>query len=160
MNPVSLIAELDALGVLLWTEAGELRFRAPAGALTEARKAALREHKAALVAHLAQAETQPAAADPAARHEPFPLTDVQAAYLVGRGEAYDYGGVGCHGYVELDLAGDLDPHRVERAWHRVIGRHDMLRAIVSPAGWQRVLDDAAPPPLVVDDLRGRAADEV
>ncbi|MBM2766525.1 non-ribosomal peptide synthetase [Burkholderia anthina] len=160
MTPVSLIAELEALGVLLWAEAGELRFRAPAGTLTEARKALLREHKAALVAHLTEAEAMRVDADPAGRHAPFPLTDVQAAYLVGRGEAYDYGGVGCHGYVELDLDDDLDPARVERAWHRVIGRHEMLRAVVSPSGSQRVLEDVVPPPLVVDDLRGRAAAEV
>jgi pyochelin synthetase len=160
MTPVSLIAELDAVGVLLWVEAGELRFRAPSGALTDARKATLREHKAALIAHLAEVDALRIDADPAARHAPFPLTDVQAAYLVGRGEAYDYGGVGCHGYVELDLDDDLDPRRVEQAWHRVIGRHEMLRAVVSPSGSQRVLEQVTPPPLVVDDLRGRPAADV
>ncbi|KRE88751.1 hypothetical protein ASG87_09285 [Frateuria sp. Soil773] len=157
MNPATLVAEFDALGIRLWSEDGQLRFRAPAGALTDDHKTILRAHRQALIDHLGDADAVAVAADPSHRHAPFPLTDVQAAYLVGRGNAYDYGGIGCHGYVELELP-DLDPQRLEQAWHRLIQRHDMLRAVVSPEGWQRVLEDAVPPPLAVQDLRGAPAE--
>jgi len=154
----SLINELEALGILLWVEEGQLRFRAPAGALTDEHKALLTSHKQELMARLSP-ETQALGADPQHRHEPFPLTDVQAAYLVGRGSAYAYGGVGCHGYVELDMP-DLDPARLQQAWHRLIDRHDMLRAIVTQEGWQRVLDNVSLPVLETEDLRNQPEDAV
>lgn len=154
----SLINELEALGILLWVEEGQLRFRAPAGALTDDHKALLKSHKQELIARLSP-EQQALQTDPQHRHDPFPLTDVQAAYLVGRGSAYAYGGVGCHGYVELDMP-DLDPVRLEQAWHRLIDRHDMLRAIVTQEGWQRVLENVSLPVLETDDLRGQPEDAV
>ncbi|WP_437572918.1 amino acid adenylation domain-containing protein [Sorangium sp. So ce542] len=68
---------------------------------------------------------------------PFPLTEVQRAYLLGREESLDLGGVGCHAYLELERD-ELDLDRFERAWNRVIERHDMLRAVFSADGLQRV----------------------
>ncbi|MGC7260175.1 hypothetical protein RBA10_22565, partial [Mycobacteroides abscessus subsp. abscessus] len=40
--------------------------------------------------------------DPAGRYEPFPLTDVQQAYWLGR-TASTLGGVATHFYTELDV---------------------------------------------------------
>ncbi|HSF40409.1 MAG TPA: amino acid adenylation domain-containing protein, partial [Thermoanaerobaculia bacterium] len=68
---------------------------------------------------------QPAPAD---RHLPFPLTDIQQAYWVGRTGELDLGHVTSHRYVELEGEG-LDLARLERAWQRLIDRHDMLRAV-------------------------------
>ncbi|WP_437981548.1 amino acid adenylation domain-containing protein [Sorangium sp. So ce117] len=68
---------------------------------------------------------------------PFPQTDVQRAYLVGRESAFDLGGVGCHGYLERECDG-LDLERFEQAWNRVIARHAMLRAVFTGDGLQRV----------------------
>lgn len=67
--------------------------------------------------------------DPASRHLPFALTDVQQAYLVGRQPGFALGGVGSQFFVEFD-AGKLDVGRFETAWNRLIQRHDMLRAVV------------------------------
>lgn len=75
--------------------------------------------------------------DPASRHEPFPLTDVQQAYLVGREPGFSLGGVGSHFFVEFEVE-DLDVQRFEAAWDRLIARHDMLRAVVRD-GRQQVL---------------------
>ncbi|MFC7741248.1 hypothetical protein ACFQXA_09960 [Nocardiopsis composta] len=126
-----LLDELRSAGVQLWAEEGRIRFRAPAGALTEEHKALLREYRGEALA-LLEAEAAPTLTpDPAARHDPFPLTDVQGAYLVGRGPAYDYGGVACHAYAELRFD-DLDPERLRTAWNTLVRRHDMLRAVVSP----------------------------
>ncbi len=158
MNLTSLLAEMETLDIRLWVEHGQLRFRAPDGALTEERKALLREHKTELIAHLST-KTALLNADPANRYQPFPLTDIQAAYLVGRSDAYAYGGTGCHGYVELDFAEHLDPERLHAAWRRLIGRHDMLRAIVSTAGWQQVLEQTPAPTLPTLDLRSKPVAE-
>ncbi|ACU37559.1 amino acid adenylation domain-containing protein [Actinosynnema mirum] len=79
------------------------------------------------------------APDPAAAHEPFPLTEVQRAYLVGRDAEFDLGEVATHAYLELNAAG-LDIDRFETALNEVIGRHPMLRAVMSHDGTQRVLE--------------------
>ncbi|MBB5736252.1 yersiniabactin nonribosomal peptide synthetase [Xanthomonas arboricola] len=76
-------------------------------------------------------------ADPAARHAPFALTEVQQAYLVGRQPGFPLGGVGAHFFVEFEVAA-LDVARFEAAWNRLIARHDMLRAVVRE-GRQQVL---------------------
>ncbi|AUX48981.1 uncharacterized protein SOCE26_105260 [Sorangium cellulosum] len=75
-------------------------------------------------------------------HAPFPPTEVQRAYLVGREETLDLGGVGCHVYLEFERD-ELDVERFERAWNRLIERHEMLRAVFTAGGLQRV-ERAAP----------------
>lgn len=146
VDPAALTDELAALGVQLWVADGELRFRAPKGVLTGERRARLVEAKPLLLAYLRDPHDSPLCPDPAARHEPFPLTDIQAAYLLGRRNVFAYGGVGCHAYGELQFA-ELDPERVRAAWQALVDRHDMLRAVVDPNGAMRVLTD--PPPLHV-----------
>lgn len=71
-------------------------------------------------------------------HQPFALTDVQQAYLVGRQPGFALGGVGSHFFVEFEIA-DLDLIRLETVWNRLIARHDMLRAVVRN-GQQQVLE--------------------
>ncbi len=153
INLTPFLAECEALGIRLWAEDGQLRFRAPAGTLDDALKQRLREHKDALLQWLSPQQVT-VVADPHAQFQPFALTDVQAAYLVGRSDAYDYGGVGCHGYVELD-GPPLDPQRLERAWHQLIQRHPMLRAVIAQAGHQQVLPELDLPALHSQDLRNR-----
>ncbi|MYR72828.1 MULTISPECIES: non-ribosomal peptide synthetase [unclassified Streptomyces] len=139
MRVAEYVAQLTAEGVLLHEEDGRLRYRARQGVLTPRRLAWLRENKPAVLEHLRVLETGPGLVpDPGARHDPFPLTDVQSAYLLGRGEAFDYGGVACHGYLEIALPAVADD-TVEDAWNTLIQRHDMLRAVVSAEGHQRVL---------------------
>ncbi|WP_211090202.1 non-ribosomal peptide synthetase [Pseudothauera nasutitermitis] len=93
--------------------------------------------------------------DPAARHAPFALTDVQQAYLVGRQPGFALGGVGSHFFVEFEVAG-LDAARFEQAMNRLIERHDTLRAVVRD-GMQQVLAEVPRFTLRchrVDDLDG------
>lgn len=77
--------------------------------------------------------------DPATRHAPFALTDVQQAYLVGRQPGFALGGVGSHFFVDFEVA-DLDVARFEHAMNRLIERHDTLRAVVRD-GMQQVLEE-------------------
>lgn len=150
MNIAELLARYADEGVVLWAEDGQLRFRAPQGRLTDTHRAELRTHKEAVLRHLEAAE--PALrADPDHRHEPFPLTDIQAAYLIGRTDAYAYGGVGCHAYVELAYP-DLDVDRVTSVWRQLVQRHDMLRAVIHQDGHQRVLPEVPALSVGTDDL--------
>ncbi|MEU8924837.1 amino acid adenylation domain-containing protein [Kitasatospora sp. NPDC048545] len=89
--------------------------------------------------------------DPARRHEPFPLTDVQRAYWIGRSGAVG-GDVACHLYLEVDVA-DVDPVRLQDAWQAMVRRHDALRLVFGEDGTQRVLPEVPAYALAVDDLR-------
>jgi thioesterase domain-containing protein len=86
----------------------------------------------------------------------IPLTRVQHAYWVGRDGGYEWGDVPCHFYLEYDCPG-LDTDRYERAWNRVLARHPMLRAVVTPQGRLRILDDLPPYRIRVHDLTGEPA---
>lgn len=152
MPVAKLLSDLNTLGVELWAESGQLRFRAPKDLLTENHKALLREHKAQIIDLLSREQPATVAADAANRHEPFPLTDVQTAYLLGRQDSFGYGGVACHGYLELTYP-QLDPQQLQTAWNRLIERHDMLRAIVERDGYQHVLPQVSDYRIACTDLR-------
>ncbi|HSS52243.1 MAG TPA: condensation domain-containing protein, partial [Thermoanaerobaculia bacterium] len=85
--------------------------------------------------------------------EPFPLTDVQQAYWVGRGDALALGNVSPHAYLELELEG-FDLERFNRVLCRTIERQHMLRAVVLPDGRQRILPGVPPYRIAVVDLGG------
>ncbi|OLE24151.1 MAG: hypothetical protein AUG44_20025 [Actinobacteria bacterium 13_1_20CM_3_71_11] len=98
-------------------------------------------------------------ADPGHRYEPFPLTEIQHGYLVGRSSVYDLGGTSIHLYTEYDCP-DLDIGRLCRALDALVARHEMLRAIVSSDGNQRILPEVPPVPVREYDLRGAPAGEL
>ena len=89
--------------------------------------------------------------DPEGRYQPFPLNDVQQAYWIGRGDSLEMGNVSCHGFVEFDSA-TLDVPRLNRAWLRLVERHDMLRAVIDPDGMQRVLKEIPAYEFAIADL--------
>ncbi len=88
----------------------------------------------------------------------FPLTAVQQAYLIGRAEDQPLGGVGCHNYIEFDVA-EVDPDRLERAVRALIERHPMLRARFDDDATHRIMPESPWPGLTVQDLRDRAEEE-
>jgi amino acid adenylation domain-containing protein len=81
---------------------------------------------------------QQVVAHPEERHEPFLGTDVQEAYRIGRDPRLPLGGVGTWQYAEFD--GPVDPARLERAWTRLIARHEMLRSVFTEDGRIRILE--------------------
>ncbi|MGW3133599.1 amino acid adenylation domain-containing protein [Streptomyces sp. NPDC001123] len=83
--------------------------------------------------------------------EPFPLTDVQQAYLLGRQKDFTLGGVSAHGYFEIE-GPDLDPDRLGAAWNAVVRNHPMLRCVVD-GDRQRVLTEVDDYHIEVTDLR-------
>jgi amino acid adenylation domain-containing protein len=97
-------------------------------------------------------------ADRANLHQPFPLTDVQQAYWIGRSGAFELGQVATHQYLEIDSSG-VDLPRLEAALNLLVERHDMLRAVVLPDGRQQILERVPAYVLVVADLSGRGSAE-
>ncbi|MGJ5893097.1 non-ribosomal peptide synthetase [Streptomyces niveiscabiei] len=99
----------------------------------------LKEYAATLTLDAGRPVTAPALVlDPEHAHEPFPATDVQRAYWIGRTAQLDLGGVGSHYYSETDEE-HTDVAALERAWRRLIDRHPMLRAVFDEDGRQQVL---------------------
>ncbi len=96
--------------------------------------------------------------DPSGRFDPFPLTDVQQAYWTGRRSDLELGSTSAHLYLEIE-AQALDLQRFSAAWNTLIKRHDMLRAVVSPDGLQRVLPDTPEYRIEVIDLRNLEASQ-
>ncbi|XVV00810.1 amino acid adenylation domain-containing protein [Actinosynnema sp. CA-248983] len=74
-------------------------------------------------------------AEPGKRHEPFPLTPLQEAYLLGKSLGAD--GIGCHVYREFTVP-DLDVDRLRAAWGRLVEHHDALRLVLTPDHRQRI----------------------
>ena len=154
MNITTLVEQFEALGIELSRDGEQLRFRAPQGVVTPALKQRLSEKKTELLRHLsAQEAARTLTINPVDRHEPFPLTEAQSAYLLGRHSVYAFGGLSCRGYLEIAFPAEVPPTMIERAWHALIRRHDMLRIVIEEEGYQRVLEQVSPAPLPVDDLR-------
>ncbi|RRD06032.1 amino acid adenylation domain-containing protein [Arachnia propionica] len=157
MTPTALIEHLDAIGVTLWVDGETLRFRAPEGALTVDLRNRIKDSRAQIMDLLRHRGQDQVRRDPDGAHDPFPLTDVQGSYLVGRTSAFSDGGVGCHGYAEFDVdptvLGEDPVGRLRDAWRQVVDCHPMLRAIVHSEGWQQVVPDLEVP------LRVRSASD-
>ncbi|MCG3023806.1 colibactin non-ribosomal peptide synthetase ClbJ, partial [Escherichia coli] len=99
----------------------------------------------ALSARIAQQSITDAAAsqddwvivhDPEHRHQPFPLTDVQRAYWLGRQTGAT--SIATHIYHEFDVE-HFNVTRFTHAVNALIARHEMLRARVLPDGTQQIL---------------------
>ena len=98
----------------------------------------LEDIAALLPTHTAEGSAEPVLANPEQRFEPFPLTDIQMSYWLGRTSKFALGGA-CHVYWEFVGKPDRDPDRLEDALNRLIVMHDMLRAVIGEDGLQRVL---------------------
>lgn len=86
------------------------------------------------------------------RFDPFPLTDVQQAYLIGRKDVFEYGNVGTHMYSESFLT-ELDIDGFNKILQRLIDRHEMLRMVITADGEQRILQEVPLYEVKVLDLK-------
>ena len=92
--------------------------------------------------------------DPEHRHDQFPLSDIQQAYLIGRSEDVELGNISCHSYFEVDFV-NWDGPGFEAALQKLIQRHEMLRGIILPDGHQQILREVPPYRIECLDLRGQ-----
>jgi epothilone synthetase B len=114
----------------------------------------LAQHQAAGTKRLA---LPAAVADAIHRYDPFDLTDLQHAYLIGRSRSFDMGNLASKVYLELTCE-QLDIERLRRAWQRLIDRHDVLRLVITEDHRQRVLKRAPAWEPKVIDLTGATDD--
>lgn len=152
-----LIKAYEDRGVKFWVENGQLKFKAPSGALNAEDKVKLRNVKEKLIEYYEKKDKSALRADLSKRYEPFPLTGIQSAYLLGRNHNYEYGGVGCHAYFELSMP-HMDAERLESAWYKVIMRHDMLRAVFLQNGTQKILEHVDLPKLTYFNMKEAGAE--
>ncbi|MEY6549711.1 amino acid adenylation domain-containing protein [Bacillus cereus] len=89
--------------------------------------------------------------DPLNLHKPFPLTAVQSAYLLGRDNQFELGGVSTHGYYEIETT--LDITKFNDSLQKVIERHPMLRAIILPTGEQQILIDVPKYKIEIENIQ-------
>lgn len=136
------LQELHELGIFLHEKNGALVCKAKPGVLTgdiQKRIALAKPRLLSLLAGMQKpddlVEIVP---DPESRYEPFPLTENQEAYWLGRGSEQESGQVGIHIYFEV-LCKEFNTERFHDAWRQVVDRHDMLRAQVTPQGQQVIL---------------------
>jgi len=97
-------------------------------------------------------------ADPANKGVPFPLTDIQQAYWIGRDSTFEGGNVATYGYIETDVH-NLDVNTFQAALNQLIQRHDMLRMVVLPDGTQQFLQQVSPYKITYRDLSQVAEQE-
>lgn len=80
-------------------------------------------------------------------YEPFPLTDVQFAYWMGRNGMYSLGSIATHCYFELDCL-NIETNRLQKVINDMVKDHSMLRAIILNNGKQQILKKV--PPFILD----------
>jgi len=137
MEIISYVNQLKEKGIELWlNKKDELAYRAPKGVINETLLCSLKDRKAEIIAYLKNKEI--VKHDEEDRYRAFPLTDMQSAYYSGMQKVYELGGTSCHTYLEIEMP-DVDIMRFEKAWHQIIMKHDMLRAIVNQDGTQQIL---------------------
>lgn len=138
LDAYCIIKELQEIGIILWAENGQIRYKSPCGSITQEHINNIREHKEEILYLLEHDhESIDIFHDEENRYASFPVTDIQSAYLLGREDLFEYGGVACHVYLEL-LYDTLDIEKTEIAFNKVIKSHDMLRVVFNAAGEQQV----------------------
>ncbi|MEM8536036.1 MAG: condensation domain-containing protein, partial [Chloroflexota bacterium] len=131
MNVVELLAQLQQRGIKLWVSDGELRYRAPRGALTQELRANLAAHKAQVLAFLHQADhvkhTTLPPIKPCKRNGPAPLSFAQERLWFL--DQWQPGTAAYNLFESVRMEGRLDTHALERSFNTIIQRHEALRTI-------------------------------
>ena len=156
------VSYLKDLGIRLQRKGDYLHCNAPKGSLTSTLRTQLAERKTEILAFMdkfsavksisAGSQSLPTVvSDQDARYQPFPLTDVQQAYWLGRNDAFELSNISTHAYAETDII-NLDLKGFESALNRIILHHEMMRVIVLPDGRQKILKEVPAYKIDVLDL--------
>lgn len=73
------------------------------------------------------------------RYQPFPLTEIQQAYWLGRTAGFEIGNISTHAYIEEPIH-NVNLSKLQWTLNRLIERHDMLRMVVTEDGEQKILE--------------------
>ena len=145
----SLLKQLKAKGIKLRALNGQLKVSSQSGTLDADTVNLLKTNKDQLLNYLSDKAYKGSIRSSAEqRFEPFDLNENQQAYWLGRSASVDGGGVAIHLYFEID-ATELDINRLHNTWESMVRRHDMLRAVVTSDGQQKILEEVTVPPFRV-----------
>lgn len=138
MTVYELMAKLGAAGIKLWVEEGQLKFKAPKGALTPDLKQNLVENKQAVIDFLNEssldANSEANQIPQVDRTQPVPLS--QAQQRLWFVEQLTPGSSTFHIPAALYLNGILDHQALENAFIELIKRHETLRTVFISEGGQ------------------------
>lgn len=149
---------LKSENIKIWREGDNLRYRAPKGGLVQELREELVNRKEELISSMPIFDAAPEIVeDKLHRFDAFPLTEIQEAYWVGRSGAFNLGDIGVHGYLEIE--NNFDMERLIDSWNHVIQRHEMLRAVVTPNGEQKILKDVPFYTIELTDMRNASSEE-
>ncbi|HEX4974751.1 MAG TPA: condensation domain-containing protein, partial [Pseudomonadales bacterium] len=132
MTVYQLLTDLGEAGIKVWVEGGELRFRAPKGALTPALREAIGAQKPALISFLQQSRSGEVVKkhriQPISRTLPLPLSFGQErlwflSQLEPDSSAYFIPFL-------LELEGELESDKLQFAFQALIQRHEILRSCI------------------------------
>ncbi len=126
-----LLEELRRRDIRLWREGGNLRFSAPAGALSAELKARLSAQKADLLAQLSETPSSTTAIPRMDRSGAIPLSFAQERlWMLDRMEP----GLTAYNVAQCwRISGPLDPEALDRSLHDLARRHEILRTTFSTA---------------------------
>lgn len=145
------IKELENKKIVLWTENGKIKYKAPKGVITVQELDKIKSQKEKIIQFLTLKQRTNEKLQ-----ETFPLTAIQRAYLLGSDEAYALGGINAHYYMELEST-CFDTEQLSIAFNKVIKNTDALRTIILPEGKQAVLDKV--PDFVIEEVYFQNEDE-
>ena len=97
--------------------------------------------------------------DSSSRYQSFPTTEIQQAYLFGRGGYLDLGHVACFTYQEYDCPANFDVQRFEQAFNQLIQRHETLRIIFPSEMEQCILEHVPYYTMAIVDLNDQESIE-
>ena len=157
MSAAALVERLSTLGVQLWCEGEQLRFRAPAGVLTPELRAQVATHRAAIVSFVQAVQAHPAGAP---QRPP-----VRASFTQERFWFFDQvqpGSAVNNLPMMFQLHGRLDAALLARCLDEIVARHEALRTSFVPIDGlpMQVVHAAMPWPLEQLTLAPVAADQV
>ena len=119
---MNFLTDLEKEGIQIWTEEEKLKYRCKSGMLPKERLGQLKENKEALLAFEKQVMA----------HK-LPLTAIQYAYLLGKEQSCELGGIPAHYYIEYE-ADDIVTDRLEAVLNQLIAQHDALRMVILQEG--------------------------
>ena len=130
MNAAEIVADLSKLGVKLWVEGDQLRFKAPQGVITPALKIKLLEQKGDLLAFLRQVRTSvQASAAPqirsVSRRGDLPLSYAQERLWFV--DQWEPGGTAYNVYDAILIEGTIDQAALRKSLNEIVRRHEVLR---------------------------------
>ncbi len=157
---IEFLSFLRRLGIQISVDGNKLHCNAPTGILTPTLRQQIKERKTEILFFLNSVSTiQSISPTPRQRSQPFPLTEIQQAYWVGRRETFELGNMASQAYWEFESYG-FELERLNLTWQKLIERHDMLRAVVLSDGQQQILKQVPPYQISVLDLRGKDTETI